>query len=215
MNIYYTREFLEDISKETKRIQLSKYGLKNKTLGFDTLEKVTTEDEIKSSPIDGYYIAQGVKFGEKGIQLSLDVPSTDSSFYNAGDSVNKLESYYQAIIFYYTDLTSLSPDKVKTAFILYENFDNGSFSKLNLSTLKNIITIRELPNKKCELIFEQSDVTEFLESESLYVPTTRTGEGNSYTSRDYIETKLDTEYNEDSQPYFGTVRINKYGLKIY
>lgn len=215
MNIYYTEDFKNAISKETKKIHLGKYGLRNRNLGYLTLEEVTADMEIKSSPVSGYYNAQTVNYGDSGIQISIDVPSTDNSFYNAENGVDKNTSYYQALVFYYTDSTSPFPDQVKIAFILYQNFNNGLFSGLNLSTLKNIITIRELPERKCDLIFEQSDLTEFLESEFLYIPTTRTGSKSSYVSREYVETKLDTEYNMDSQPYFGTVRINKYGLKLY
>lgn len=219
MKIFYTENFKNDLKNETKNLYLGYYGLRHGDF------KKPLKDEnlvvgIQSSPVDGYYTAQGLSFLDSGIQLSIDVPSNDNSFYYAEKGVGKETSYYQLIIFYYTDLTSPISDNIQVAFILFEEFNKNTlkFENLNLVTRKNIITIPSLPDKKCTLTFAQSDLTEFLEGETIHIKTLFRGSSDSYASREYIEKKLDEDYREDpggKAKYYRTSLINKYGLKLY
>lgn len=219
MKVFYTKSFRNDLKNETKNLYLSYYGLR-----YGEFKKNLDEESVltikQSSPIIGYYVAQGLDFLDSGVQLSIDVPSTDNSFYYAENGVGKEMSYYQLIIFYYTDLTSPISDNIQIAFILFENFnkENLDFEGLNLITRKNIITIPSLPDKKCALTFTQSDLTEFLEGETLHTKTLFKGGANSYAAREYVEKKLDESYREDpggKAKYYRTSLINKYGLKLY
>ena len=92
---------------------------------------------------------------------------------------------------------------------------------MNLVTLKNIITIPDLPNKKCNLEFTKDSLVEFLEGESLIVKTSSEGvlssnpNDSKYCSREVIETRLDDEFRNYLTGYYRTSLINKYGLKLY
>jgi hypothetical protein len=219
MKIFYTKQFKDDLKNETKNLYLGYYGLRHGNFKRQ-LESKNLVMGIQSSPLSGYYVAQGLDYLESGIQLSIDVPSNDNSFYYTEGGVGKDTSYYQLIIFYYTDLTSPISDNIQVAFILFEDFNNDTlnFENLNLVTRKNIITIPSLPDRKCTLTFAQSDLTEFLEGETIHIKTLFRGSSDSYASREYIEKKLDEDYREDSNrkaKYYRTSLINKYGLKLY
>lgn len=219
MKIFYTDHFKEDLKNETKKLYLGYYGLRH-----GSFKKALTSDNlvmgIQSSPISGFYIAQGLEYSDSGIQLSIDVPSNDNSFYYTESGVGKESSYYQVIIFYYSDLTSPISDNIQVAFILFSDFDNANleFKGLNLVTRKTIITIPSLPNKKCSLTFTNSDLTEFLEEESITTRTLLKGGKEEYMAREYVEKSLDKDYREDSNnkaKYYRTSLINKFGLKLY
>lgn len=219
MKIFYTDHFKEDLKNETKNLYLSYYGLRHGDFK-KPLESKYLVPGIQSSPTSGFYVAQGLDYLDSGVQLSIDVPSNDNSFYYTENGVGKESSYYQVIIFYYTDLTSPISDNIQVAFILFNDFDKDKqeFIGLNLTTRKIIITIPSLPNKKCDLTFTQSDLTEFLEEESILVKTRFRGGEDVYAAREYVEKSLDENYREDSNKkakYYRTSLINKYGLKLY
>lgn len=229
MKIFYTDHFKEALKNETKNIYLGSYGLRHGDFK-NTLESKNLIMGIQSSPTSGFYTAQGLDYSDSGIQLSIDVPSNDNSFYYTENGVgkdtsdssedSKNNSYYQVIIFYYTDLTSPVSDNIQVAFILFNDFDpdEKKFFGLNLVTRKIIITIPSLPNRRCKLTFSQSDITEFLEEESVSIKTLFRGGEEIFASREYIEKSLDENYREDTNnkaKYYRTSLINKYGLNLY
>ena len=112
MKIFYTDHFKEDLKNETKKLYLGYYGLRH-----GSFKKALTSDNlvmgIQSSPISGFYIAQGLEY-------------SDSGFYYTESGVGKESSYYQVIIFYYSDLTSPISDNIQVAFILFSDFDNAN-----------------------------------------------------------------------------------------
>ena len=226
MKIFYTSYFKRDLANETKNLYLGYYGLRN----GEFKKELKTENiftNFHSSPINGYYIAQGINFNETGVQLSLNIPETDSSFYYTEHLKEEridpekdvpFQSYYQAISFYYVDLTSPILNEIKPAFILFENFNKNDlvFEDLSLLTLKNIITIPSLPDKKCNLIYSQAGLIEFFEGNSNFFESTKyIGSKISYGSRDFIESKLDKDFRDLHSGYYRTSLINKYGLKLY
>ncbi len=221
MKIFYTEDFKNCIKDSSKMIDLRYYGLRHGEFNSELVDD-KIDLEFKSSPSNGFYTASGLLYGDSGIQLSIEVPETDSSFYYVESDTKEKESYYQAIIFYFTENKL---DVLKPAFIIFGDYQydpetkKGLFSGLNLTSLRNIITIKELPSRCCSFTFYQDDLVERLENKTLFLETNREGNDDSiYGSKIYIETKLDLVSREDSNKktgYFRTPRINNFGLKLY
>ncbi len=222
MKIFFTKNFREALDKPYKQIQLGKYKLRGGTdTGFTKLtsKNVTSSDFLSTtSPTsfdeEKYYTAQLVKYNG-GLQISLEIPETDNSIYEVNEYD---ESYYQVLLFYYTDISESS-----LAFLIFENFEDGVFSGLNLTSRKNLITTPSF-NWKCNLILNQSDITGLLEDEWGQESTNVTAleKDKKYTEEvEYVSTDswsklwVDSISTEGDTDWIETVYLNNFGLKIY
>lgn len=219
MKIFYTKKFKEEISKPYRQIELGKYKLRHgEDVGFDKLtsENVTSWNFLSAcSPTsfeeENYYSSQFVDYKD-GLQISLEIPDSDSSLYNT--------SFYQIFLFYFT---IQGENESSLAFLVFEDFNDSKFSGFNLTSKRNIITIPEL-NWKCNFIFSQSEHTEILEDpwgqklgqttalekDKIYT------EDNEYVSVDsWRKLWVDKISTEGDTDWIETVYLNNFGLKIY
>lgn len=220
MKIFYTKNFIQDLEKSSIQLTLNKYGFLS---NFETSlqESKITSSMVnqmgKTSPFEGYYSFNSIRYGD-GLQLSFTVPSDDSSFHVNNDEY----CYYQIILFYYTKSSDSS--LVKPAFIIFEdrviNEDKYIFRGLKLPTNQNIITIEDFPEINCNLILNESKLSNFLENpygqEPLSVTSSNPKDGEFVSKANYLEVIYE-ELCEDksSAKYLETQYYNKYGIKIY
>ena len=223
MKIFYTNKFKEVLTKPYKQIELGKYKLRGgNNTGFNEL----TSDNIESrqflsttSPTstgdeENYYTAQIIEYNN-GLQISLEVPETDHSIYINDPLTNK--TYYQIFLFYFTENKTTS-----LAFILFENFNEGSFHGLEYNSNKLIITLPNF-NRKCNLILDQNQLTSTLENNwgQKLDNVTSIGkdiisQGNKYVSViSWEKFWVENMSKENDLNWIETVFLNNFGLKIY
>lgn len=219
MKIFYTKKFKEEILKPYNQIELGKYKLRyGENVGFDKLtsENVNSWDFLSAcSPTsidkEKYYNAQFIDYNN-GLQISLDIPDTDSSLYTSG--------FYQIFLFYFT---IYGENESSLAFLVFEDFKDSKFSGFNLTSRRNIITIPEL-SWKCNFIFSQSDYTKLLEDpwgQKLNNTTAlekdkKYTEENEYVSVDsWRKLWVDKISEEGETDWIETIYLNNFGLKIY
>lgn len=219
MKIFYTKKFKEVIKKPYKQIELGKYKIRKGTeTGFEKLtsENVMSEDFIsEASPTsmteERFYESQFVNYSGS-LQISLELPETDASIYE--------KNFYQVFLFYYTDLSTV---ETSLAFLVFNDFRNGIFSGLELTSRKNIITTPQF-SWECNFKFNQSDYTELLENVwgQDIAGVTPLGKDKVYNKNpEYISVEswrkfwIDKVSEEGEQDWIETIYMNNFGLKIY
>lgn len=221
MKILYTKKFKEVLSQPWGNISLGKVKLRGGTNTGLTRQDISKIIEIPYSfsvteSTQRTYNSEVIRLPKGGIQIYLDIPEEDQSFYSS-------EYYYQALLFFFTDLMT---NKDSLAFVCYEDIkylegqetspkDDVVFTGLTLNTRKNIIT---LPNFSwnCNISFSQSEVIKFLESSVGNLEVSPYSSGIGYASKDSWKAWIVDSLSEGSlTPWIETTYINKYGIKIY
>lgn len=210
MKILYTEKFKEDLGKPWKKLTLGEVKLREGTLTDTklTLRDIREKHEFSNSFLETAtkenYNAEFMRY-PGGIQVHLEISGSDASLYQEG-------SYYQVILFFYSDMTGTK----SLAFILYEELEEDGFTGLKLTSGRNIITIPGF-TWECSLDFNQSPVTSFLEdplgNQSVH--------GINYSSTGYISLESWKSWMRDKisdsgdTPWLETTYMNNYGIKIY
>lgn len=231
MKIFYTKQFKEILKKPNKRIELGDFKIRD---GEGTqIDSLTSENicdgpfSDSASPTRDFYRSQFVRYEDR-FQIFLDIfggGRVDQTMYDFSEDN---ESFYQVLLFYYKDLTiqnGVFDNNNKLAFILFENqtIVDGKvkFRGLRLTSTRNIITTPPI-NYLCEISFNQSDFTKFLEGSWGQDDTKIGAIGKENTSElEYVS--LDSWKNfwveeiasEGNLEWMQTVYMNNFGLKIY
>lgn len=216
MKILYTKSFKEAIDLPWKRLSLNGVKLRGgKNTGLtsrkDLLKSlVFPKSFLETNITSRFYDTEYIRL-KKGIQLCFQVSESDNSFYNE-------DNFYQVLLFFYTDF-SLSIPVQSLAFVCYENISEENskltFTDLNLTTKKNIITIPDF-SWKANIDFNQSDTLSFLEDSRGNLERSSVLGEKEYVSLDSWKSWIIDSISEPVySPWIETMYLNKFGIKIY
>lgn len=214
MKVLYTKNFKEKLSQPWSNISLGKVKLREGTntgLTKQNTEKIMEfPDSFFKFATRETYNSEIIELPEGGIQIFLDIPDENQSFYD--------ESFrYQVLMFFYTDLLT---DTESLAFVCYENIeysteDKVKFTGLKLTSQKNIITFPNL-TWSGNINFSQSEVIKFLESKEGNLDINPYLSGIGFTSKDSWKAwVIDSISERTLTPWIETTYINNYGIKVY